>query len=70
MQSRSKRNEMIKDGAYDGRYKEKVVKSKKKVPRKTEKLSVSLQIEEELYNQQSSDVIGHIELDYYEEEEN
>lgn len=65
MYSRSKRNEMIKDGAYDGRYKEKVVSSKKKVPRKTEKLSVSLQIEEDLYNEQSSDVIGHID---YEEE--
>lgn len=67
MQSRSKRNEMIKDGAYDGRYKEKVVSSKKKLPRKTEKHQALLDIEEQLYNEQSSDVIGHIELDYYEE---
>lgn len=68
MQAKSKRNELVKSGAYDGRYRQRVSKSKKRPPRKTERLETASQIEEDLYNENSSDVIGHIELDYFEED--
>lgn len=68
MQAKSKRNELVKSGAYDGRYRQRVSKSKKRSPRKTEKLKTTSEIEEVLYNQKSSDVIGHVELDYFKED--
>lgn len=58
MYAKSKRNEMIKSGAYDGRYKEKVISNKRKPSRKTQKLKTNSEIKEDLYNEQSVDVIG------------
>lgn len=58
MYAKSKRNELVKSGAYDGRYRQRVSKSKKRPPRKTQKLKTNSEIKEDLYNEQSVDVIG------------
>ena len=59
MQAKSKRNELVKSGAYDGRYRQRVSKSKKRPPRKTERLETASQIEEDLYNEKSNEVTSY-----------
>lgn len=56
MQAKSKRNELVKSGAYDGRYREKVAVSKKKPPRKTLKVKTQQQMIKDLEYEDDIDI--------------